>query len=135
MPPYRTIDHTPSNMKKMNGGRRGSSEYDYDDDSSLRSNLSYESYEKSTPSKAPRRSPSRARNSAHGSVVMNGTFQKLLMLLLVVVIFDLVYVWDYFDGVDEHSGGPEAGIHHLHGKNRLSKMYEEVWHGLKPNLP
>lgn len=62
---------------------------------------------------------------------MNKTFQKLLLLLFVIVIFDMVYVWDYFDGLDENSGGPEAGLHHLHESRRLGNLYQHVLKGLQ----
>jgi len=61
---------------------------------------------------------------------MNGTFQKLLFLLLAVVLFDIVYVWDYFESVDENSGGPEAGMHHLHESRRIGNLYQEMLSGL-----
>jgi len=62
---------------------------------------------------------------------MNKTFQKLLFLLLIIVIFDMVYVWDYFEGMDENSDGPEAGLHHLHESRRLGNLYQQVLSGLK----
>lgn len=40
-------------------------------------------------------------------------------------------MWDYFEGIDENSDGPEAGIHHLHEKNRLENIYQHILSGLK----
>ena len=87
-----------------------------------------------TPPRQRRRrrsSPSSSNNSSGGSVIMNGTFQKLLGLLFVIVIFDMIYVWDYFDGLDENSDGPEAGMHHLHESRRVSNLYQNILTELK----
>mmetsp|Transcript_27462 Transcript_27462/g.57309 ORF Transcript_27462/g.57309 Transcript_27462/m.57309 type:complete len:521 (-) Transcript_27462:51-1613(-) len=83
-----------------------------------------------TPPRRRRRSPIPTTNH-NDSVIMNKTFQKLLFLLFIIVVFDIVYVWDYFDGLDENSGGPEAGLHHLHESRRLGNLYQQVLSGLK----
>ncbi|KAL3822480.1 hypothetical protein ACHAXA_006908 [Cyclostephanos tholiformis] len=75
------------------------------------------------PSPVPSGSSQRSTPPAfHGSVVMNGTFQKLIGLLVLIVIFDVVYLWDFFHGIDEKSDGPEAGIHNLHETHRSRKV-------------
>lgn len=62
---------------------------------------------------------------------MNKTFQKLLLLLLIIVIFDVLYVWDYFDNLEDiTSNGPEAGMHNLHDRHRLKNLYQEVLSGI-----
>lgn len=68
----------------------------------------------------------------HGSVVMNRTFQKLIGLLLVIVIFDVFYLCDFFHGIDENSDGPEAGIHNLHethGSRKALTLLRQVLGG------
>ena len=60
---------------------------------------------------------------------MNRTFQKLIGILLVIVIFDVFYLWDFFHGMDEKSDGPEAGIHTLHeshGSRRVIDLLQHV---------
>ncbi|KAL9184102.1 hypothetical protein ACHAXT_002188 [Thalassiosira profunda] len=84
-----------------------------------------------TPPRVRRKpGPSPAHHRAGDSVVMNRTFQKLLCLLFVIVAFDIVYVWDYFEKVDEQEG-PEAGMHHLHQNKRLGNLYQEILSGLQ----
>lgn len=61
---------------------------------------------------------------------MSKTFQKLLFLLFVIVVFDIIYVWDYFNSLDENSDGPEAGLHHLHESRRMGNLYRQVLSGL-----
>eukprot|EP00581_Thalassiosira_minuscula_P007937 CAMPEP_0183711676 /NCGR_PEP_ID=MMETSP0737-20130205/7129_1 /TAXON_ID=385413 /ORGANISM="Thalassiosira miniscula, Strain CCMP1093" /LENGTH=547 /DNA_ID=CAMNT_0025940243 /DNA_START=30 /DNA_END=1673 /DNA_ORIENTATION=+ len=77
--------------------------------------------------RSPLPSPTNYNRAAlSSSVIGNRTFQKLLGLLFIIVLFDLYYVWDYFDNLDEHSGGPEAGLHHLHESRRLGNLYSAV---------
>ncbi|KAL3775433.1 hypothetical protein ACHAW5_007157 [Stephanodiscus triporus] len=88
------------------------------------------------PSSSPVPFGSQKSNSAHGSVVMNRTFQKLIGLLLAIVIFDLFYLWDFFHGIDENSNGPEAGIHNLHethGSRQVISLLQQVQRGLHMN--
>ncbi|KAL7497113.1 hypothetical protein ACHAWT_005264 [Skeletonema menzelii] len=65
------------------------------------------------------------RRAFGSSILMNGIFQKLLLLLIAVVIFDIVYFWDAF-GDDVDSQGPEAGIHKLHDKNRIENALQSI---------
>ena len=69
----------------------------------------------------------------NNSIVMNKWFQKLLILLFVIVVFDVIYVWDYFDGLDENSDGPEAGMHNLHKSRRMGTLYQELLSKLGKN--
>ena len=69
--------------------------------------------------------------AGHGSILMNGAFQKLLFLLFIVVVFDLVYLWDVFDGLDDPAGGPEAGLHHLHASRRIENLVHGAISGIK----
>jgi hypothetical protein len=61
---------------------------------------------------------------------MNRTFQKLIGMLLVIVVFDVFYLWDFFHGADVTSrDGPEAGIHTLHethGSRRVIDLLRHV---------
>jgi len=77
--------------------------------------------------------PTQQRSMSNNiSFVMNGTFQKLLILLFIVVIFDMVYVLDYFNSLDENEiDGPEAGMHHLHESRRVSNLYTSILNGIK----
>ena len=70
-----------------------------------------------------------------GSVITSKTFQKLIFLLFLIVLFDLVYVWDYFSGLDENSDGPEAGLHHLHESRRRAVLSQQVLSGLQLGKP
>mmetsp|Transcript_29644 Transcript_29644/g.62856 ORF Transcript_29644/g.62856 Transcript_29644/m.62856 type:complete len:525 (-) Transcript_29644:62-1636(-) len=115
------IDQAPNGRRMM---RRPSFE-------SVDSNQSCESL--STPPRRRRRSP--VPTKTHGTIIMNGTFQKLLFLLFIVVIFDMFFVWDYFDGLDENAGGPEAGLHHLHESKRLGNLYGQILSGLQFGKP
>ena len=90
------------------------------------SDVSFQSGNSLAPiSRIRRRSPVPTANYA-GSVMTSGFFQKFLFLLVVVVIFDIVYLLDYFDGLDEISDGPEAGLHHLHKSRRIGNLYRQV---------
>jgi hypothetical protein len=55
---------------------------------------------------------------------MNGIFQKLLLLLIAVVIFDVTYFWDAFGNIDGQ--GPEAGIHKLHDSVRTGDILRSI---------
>jgi hypothetical protein len=67
---------------------------------------------------------STTRVSGNSSIVMNGVFQKLILLLIAVVIFDIVFFRDAFGDID--SQGPEAGIHKLHDKNRIDNALQSI---------
>ncbi|KAL7528163.1 hypothetical protein ACHAWF_002461 [Thalassiosira exigua] len=81
-----------------------------------------------TPSRrgVRRRSPESRALAPAPSVLRIGLFRKLLALLFVTVAFDMIYVWDYFDRLDEAADGPEAGMHHLHESRRLGNLYKQV---------
>ena len=81
-------------------------------------------------------------SSGSGALIMNKTFQKLISLLLIIVIFDVYYLWDFFHDIDANASkgaenGPEAGIHRLHdsqhgGSNtrRVVGLLHQIQNGL-----
>ena len=95
----------------------------HDDDDSL-STASYDGSNSRRKSRS-RKSSAQAPRRANSSILMNGIFQKLLLLLIAVVLFDIVYFWDAF-GDDVDSQGPEAGIHKLHDKNRIENALQSI---------
>ncbi len=47
-----------------------------------------------------------------------------------MVTFDLIYIWDYFNNLDDEnnvhgSSGPEAGMHNLHQSRRYASLYQQ----------
>ena len=49
----------------------------------------------------------------------------MLLLLVIVVIFDIIHIWSFFD--DEGGGaGPEAGMHNLHERNRMESLADHL---------
>merc|ERR1719356_2446260 len=63
---------------------------------------------------------------------MNRTFQKLLILLFIIVIFDTFYLWDVFDSLEDQTSGPEAGLHNFqnHESRRIESLYQKVISGI-----
>ena len=59
------------------------------------------------------------------SIVTNGLFQKLLLLLIAIVLFDIIFFNDAFGDFDD-SQGPEAGIHKLHENNRINAALQSI---------
>lgn len=102
-------------MRKV---RRPSPSYDYDSDGSYQSGKSGNSL---APPRPRRRSPGPTTHQA-GSLMKSSIFQKFLLLLIAVVLFDVVFLWDYFGGLDENADGPEAGMHHLHASRRMGNV-------------
>ena len=87
--------------------------------------LSTVSYDDSNQRRKRRTRRSPTRRAFGSSILMNGIFQKLLLLLIGVVVFDIVYFWDAF-GDDIDSQGPEAGVHNLHDKNRIESALQSI---------
>ena len=84
------------------------------------------------PRRSPAPSPNRYNNETSNSIIMNGTFQKILILLFIIVIFDTMYVWDYFDNIDDmNADGPEAGMHHLHESRRKTNIIQKIKEGIQ----
>ena len=105
---------------------------DCSDVDSLQEQSYHDSLNNSYSSRQHHRPPlSRGRPGHGGSIVMNGAFQKLLFLLFLVVAFDVVYLWDVFDGLDDGTGGPEAGMHHLHASRRIENLVHGAITGIK----
>jgi hypothetical protein len=99
----------------------------------------------SRPSLQSRRpSPTNFGQQHGGAIIMNKTFQKLISLLLLIVIFDVYYLWDFFHDIDANANtggteynGPEAGIHRLHdsphgssGTRRVVGLLRQLQNGL-----
>ncbi|KAK1746904.1 hypothetical protein QTG54_002248 [Skeletonema marinoi] len=90
------------------------------------STVSYDDSNARRNKRRPRRSSAQPTRRAFGtSILMNGMFQKLLLLLIAVVLFDIVFFWDAF-GDEIDSQGPEAGIHKLHDKNRIDSALQSI---------
>ena len=57
-----------------------------------------------------------------------------------MVTFDLIYIWDYFNNLDDNnnnfgngisSSGPEAGMHTLHQSRRYATLYQQLLSGIQ----
>jgi hypothetical protein len=81
----------------------------------------------------PKLSQNHSPSSSTTGVISSGLFRKLLILLFVVVTFDLIYIWDYFNNLDDgsnYSNGPEAGMHTLHQSRRYATLYQQFLSGI-----
>lgn len=135
MPPNSRFDHRPPNGGRSR--RRSPSPVA----ESIDSMSSYDQPWRDLPQSRPHRPSPVSFGStsavAGGSVIMNKTFQKLLALLLVIVIVDVFYLWDFFHGIDANTDGSEAGIHRLHESHknrRVVSLMQQIQSGLHMNI-